>query len=71
MPRLVVVGLCSYGKKWDCTFNSGIGTSFSGIVISISGIVNENSGMSYLLPSSHHHSNVLMPSRPSMRALAK
>ena len=50
---------------------SGIGTSFSGIVISISGIVNENSGMSYPLPSSRRRSNVLMPSRPPMQALAK
>jgi len=57
MMRLVVVGLCIYGKKWDCTFNSGIRMSFSGIYISISGIVNESSGMSYQLPSSMHFSN--------------
>ena len=51
MMRLVVVGLCIYGEKWDCTLNSGIRTLFSGIVIFISGIVNENSGMSYPLLS--------------------
>jgi len=68
MTRLVVVGLCIYGKKWDCTFNSGIRTSFSGIVISISGVVNENSGMFYPLPSSMHFSNFTLI-RDSLRVL--
>ena len=44
------MGLCIYGEKWDCIFNSGIRTSFSEIFISIS-------GMSYPSPSSLHFSN--------------